>query len=566
MLHWSLCDSLLCFVVILHLSFAPFTKVEESFNLQAIHDILTFGILDISQYDHNSFPGAVPRTFIASLIIAAIVWPFKFVWLAFNDTVDRLPIQFMVRLTIGMTNALGFIYLKSCLQYHMDDITLKEQEKDKTDNVNTFSTVGNWFIICCASSFHLMFYSSRPLPNFIITLPLVNIALGWCLLDQFKWGVCLLAFTAVIFRLEVAAFCIGIALASIWYKKLNWFQTLKFGLMGAFLGIGLSITVDSFFWSDYTLPELDAFIFNIVSGNSKNWGVEPFYAYFTNYLRLLFLPPTFLLLNYLGFKLASNNVKIITLAGYFHILLLSFQPHKEWRFIVYSIPTIFILGAIAAAYIWENVKVQSLMQALYLFILPFSILVAFICSFFFLKVSMENYPGGHALHQLNQYIMTNNITNSTVHMSIPPCMTGISRFGELNYDTFGIIYDKTEQIDNLKLNWHNFEFLITHESDPERFIVPSVSDDEWELIDETAMFTHLDLIYVNELLDSFTLNYKDMQISSILYQHGKKIPEFIIQLITGGEARNFFNIIFDKTFVKEPVFYTFRRRLETAAV
>ena len=93
-------------LVLLHLYVSPFTKVEESFNIQAAHDILTNGIPSpwekyphfkfVQQYDHMTFSGAVPRTFIGALILSGIANPL--LWYAKLSLPEQ---QFLGRFTGG---------------------------------------------------------------------------------------------------------------------------------------------------------------------------------------------------------------------------------------------------------------------------------------------------------------------------------------------------------------------------------------------------------------------------------------------------------------------------------
>jgi alpha-1,6-mannosyltransferase len=87
---WYLGSLSIVVLILLHLNLSRYTKVEESFNIQATHDILKYGVpthnvyLKLkAQYDHMTFAGAVPRTFIGSLVLAAFAKPF--VWYGHLD-------------------------------------------------------------------------------------------------------------------------------------------------------------------------------------------------------------------------------------------------------------------------------------------------------------------------------------------------------------------------------------------------------------------------------------------------------------------------------------------------
>lgn len=83
-----------------YLLLCPFAKVEESFNLQATHDLLLLGVRGVDQFDHLEFPGVVPRTFIGSLAVAGASRPL--VWLLQLLGVHKLWLQVATRWVLGM--------------------------------------------------------------------------------------------------------------------------------------------------------------------------------------------------------------------------------------------------------------------------------------------------------------------------------------------------------------------------------------------------------------------------------------------------------------------------------
>lgn len=79
-------------VPIAHVLLSPYTKVEESFTLHAVHDVLAHGS-DVAKWDHVQFPGAVPRSFLPPIALAAVVWPFSKLLTSLGLITTRLGTQ-----------------------------------------------------------------------------------------------------------------------------------------------------------------------------------------------------------------------------------------------------------------------------------------------------------------------------------------------------------------------------------------------------------------------------------------------------------------------------------------
>ncbi|CCG25115.1 Ecm39 mannosyltransferase [Candida orthopsilosis Co 90-125] len=494
----KLLDAALIALVTYHLVISPYTKVEESFNIQAIHDILNYGAFcteTIEKYDHKQFPGAVPRSFIGSLVLALLAKPVIFISSIFGKDLlqgEQTQLQTIVRGILGLTNALSLIRLRDQLN--------KVTFRDKKSNIKGFT--GFWYSVLLLSQFHLIYYSSRTLPNFI-ALPLVNFGLSKLIVGDLS-GLTWLAMTGVVFRMEVGVFAVVIAVvSSLVYGQSNIVANIVLLFAGGLFGTLTTLFIDSYFWGKPLVPELSSFIFNIVDGNAAEWGVEPWGAYFNKYLFKLFRPPVVLILSVIGFlndpaddgvaitdtkavrHPARNSLRILYTSSIIFIAIMSFQPHKEWRFIIYTIP-IFTLQAANGL---SNISIKwslSFSNKLLTLIISFLVLVSALLSLQMGYISSFNYPGGEALEFANYYVSEHySGRNVTLHIDVPACMTGITRFGELHRE--GVKYDKSET----DVDYDTFDLVIT------RDLVHG-----WKLLHKAKIFKNLDLTTILKLIET----------------------------------------------------------------
>lgn len=353
--------SLLWLSVLSIVFLCPFTKVEESFNTQAIHDVMYIG-LDVNRYDHLENPGVVPRSFTGALVIGLSVRVVKYVFarlaafahqfrsvllLSYSKTLasdydDGFVSLLLARLLLGVMSLFGYMRLRQAISRCFGRLE------------------SNFFTLCLALQFHLTFYSTRPLAN---TFGLLFVSYGlayyfetffllnkrkyqsWVYCNILQTSKCMACLTvaALVFRCDIIVLCASVFLALLLRAKILYKASQRIsytcGSSSLCLCVGnvlvfffFSLLLDSIFWwsSQYSAmvfrvletwapfslpkwfrlmwPELYVYSFNAIQKKSYLWGIAPWHWYWTSAIprALGFLPilliiglPSFLFLDLL---------------------------------------------------------------------------------------------------------------------------------------------------------------------------------------------------------------------------------------------------------------------------
>lgn len=460
-------------LIIFHLIVAPYTKVEESFNIQATHDILVYGTptTDVypklsAQYDHFDFPGAVPRTFVGPVILAGIAQPIV-------ALVGFQHAQLIARAILGLFNAGCLLFFKVKVEKAFGKPTAR------------------WYTVLQASQFHVLFYASRTLPN-MFAFGLTTLAFAQLVGHQqfiktgrYRLAIALLTYATTVFRSELAILLVTMTLYLLLTQRISLRQVIPAFAFAFFISLASTVPLDSYFWQKPLWPELWGFYFNVIKGSSAEWGVSPWHYYFSNALPKLMINPLTLavLIPFVLVQPATGTeAQALTLPSLLFVAIYSIQPHKEARFIFYVIPPLTAAAALGANYIFTR-RTKSFLYTVGSFAIVGSVLASFAVSTGMLLLSSLNYPGGEALSQLRPIVTmaasTPDLQAVTVHVDVLACMTGVTLFGQHPYppnepkpttESVSFAFDKTERPSALRNPWFWGKFDYVLAEDPAKVL------------------------------------------------------------------------------------------------
>ncbi|ETW10429.1 hypothetical protein, variant [Aphanomyces invadans] len=429
--------------------FTPYAKVEESFNLQACHDLLYHGV-NLTQYDHFEFPGVVPRTFLGALPVALLSSPF----LHFLRP-SKPAMQILVRSSLWTLSFLAWRTFKQTIS------TLHGCD------------TGVWFTLVSMVQFHVVYYMSRTLPN-TFALMLVFVAYSFWMKNQPKAFIALMSISTIVFRGDTAVLFAPILLSMLVTRQISFVMTIATGVLSTVVALATTIFVDSFFWQRWLWPEGEVLWFNTVLNKSHEWGTHPFHWYFASALPRIMLTTVLLLplgATSLGSVVSGSKsipemIQTLRAAAFvdsatckyfvpvvLYVFLFSFLPHKELRFVLNAVPMLNYVAAVGATKVWRN-RTKNRWPVV---VALGSIVLTLAGSVVFTLASHANYPGGVAFQRLHELTSTVQHIPKTVHIDVAAAMTGVSRFGEQS-STW--TYVKTEGF-NTTAHFAPFDYLLT---------------------------------------------------------------------------------------------------------
>lgn len=395
----------LAFTVLAHVAAAPFTKVEESFGMQAAHDLLFHGA-SIDAYDHLEFPGVVPRSFAGPAATAVLAAP----------VVAVLRLTHASKLAAGVAVRVALASLGIAALCRLRGATARAH----SPAAGTFL-----FALACAQ-FHLPFYLSRPLPN---TYALVVTALAtadWVDGTAPRRAIALLAATTALLRCDVLLLAGVMGLHMLWRRVIGFREAVVTAVAAGAAAAAASVAVDSYFWRRPLWPEATVFWFNTAENRSSEWGTAPWHWYGTSAL------PRALLGAFPAAAAAPAvpGARAAAIVAAAFTALYSFLPHKELRFLLPALPLFNVAAAVALAAVWRSGRIVARLTVVALLAASAAATAGFVAA------ASVNYPGGVALQRLHALAASDATAHPhawppRVHVGVLPAMTGVTRFGEL---------------------------------------------------------------------------------------------------------------------------------------
>ncbi|XP_016961445.1 probable Dol-P-Man:Man(7)GlcNAc(2)-PP-Dol alpha-1,6-mannosyltransferase [Drosophila biarmipes] len=461
-------DPLVFLTAAAHLVYTPFTKVEESFNLQAMHDILYLRN-NFTQYDHHDYPGVVPRTFIGPLVVSMISAPF--VLLFETLSINKFWAQYVVRLVLAGAISVAWCNLRQAVtKIYGAEVRL-------------------WFTAITITQFHFMFYMTRPLPN-IFALPIVLFAIAYWLRDQHKPFIICSGISILVFRSELALFLGLLLLVSLLQRKFSIDGLLKIALPAGVCILAATVLVDSFFWRRLLWPEGEVLWYNTVLNKSSNWGTSPFLWYF--YSALPRAMGASLVLVPIGLTL-EPRIRPLALSALLFVLMYSVLPHKELRFIIYVFPVLNIAAACGCQRIWMN-SAKSNWHSFLALACGAHLLANVLMTIFLLVISGTNYPGGAALSRLHR--LEAGSANVSVHISNLAAQSGVSRFMEIRDEW---TYSKDESMNYTQADLELYTHLLVEAKNKQNTEIWASLQNDFDTLEFVDCFNSIGIQY-NSLL------------------------------------------------------------------